>query len=171
MSGKYVPPAMRNKKANVEESKVKLPTQDDFPALGSNNSKTKASFKPIRSFAVLATEWQERDEEEKIRKEAQEMIERRDAERRELENRSVFIYRQHDFEHTTNAYDNDNQPDSLEVDEWTRIEKKARRELTAEELYEKKMRIEEEEKQMAEDSVWNHGNDDEWDYRDRRAYS
>ena len=170
MSGKYIPPALRNKKANVEEPKKKIPTQDEFPSLGM--AKTKASFKPIRSFAALATEWQEHEEEEKIRKEAREMIERREAERREIENRNVFVYRQaeidgHEDEDEYDGY----QSKPVAADDWTMIEKKARRELTTEEMFEKKLRMEEEERRMAEDSVWNNGQDDEWDYRDRRAYS
>jgi hypothetical protein len=172
MSGKYIPPALRNKKANVEEPKKKVPTQDEFPSLGSVGVKTKASFKPIRSFASLATEWQEHEEEEKIRKEAREMIERREAERREIENRNVFVYRQAEFngDDDEDEYDG-HQSKPVAADDWTTIEKKARRELTTEELYEKKLRMEEEERRMAEDSVWNNGQDDEWDYRDRRAYS
>ena len=172
MSGKYIPPAMRNKKANVEEPKKKVPTQDDFPSLGSATVKTNVSFKPLRSFAALATEWQEHEEEEKIRKEARDMIERREAERREVENRNVFVYRQNedenvDYEEGYDAYTSK----MPEQDDWTMIEKKAHRELTTEEMFEKKLRMEEEERRMAEDSVWNNGNDDAWDYRDRRAYS
>ena len=170
MSGKYIPPALRNKKANVEEAKMKVPTQADFPSLGMG--KPKVSFKPIRSFASLATEWQEHEEEEKIRKEARDMIDRRDAERREIENRNVFVYRQNEDENV--EYDEEYGGYSLKTsnpDDWTMIEKKARRELTTEEMFEKKLRMEEEERRMAEDSVWNNRQDDEWDYRDRRAYS
>ena len=172
MSGKYVPPAMRNKKTVVEDRKIKMPTADEFPSLGSNSLKTKTSFKPVRSFALLATEWHEHEEEEKIRKEARDAIERREAERRELDNRNVFVYRQND--HDDNSYYEQYdgyQANPSEVDEWKTIEKKTRRELTVEESYEKKLRMEEEERRMEEDSVWNQGNSDDWDYRDRRAYS
>ena len=170
MSGKYIPPAHRNKKANVEDANAKVPTQADFPSLGMG--KPKVSFKPIRSFAALATEWQEHEEEEKIRKEAREMIERREAEHREIDNRNVFVYRQNDDENV--EYDEEYGGYPLKTSnpyDWTTIEKKARRELTTEEMYEKKVRMEEEERRMAEDSVWNNGNEDAWDYRDRRAYS
>ena len=169
MSGKYIPPAMRNKKAVVEEKKV--PTADEFPTLGSNSPKTKTSFKPVRSFAVLATEWQEHEEEEKIRKEARDAIERREAERRELDSRNVFVYRQHDYENEYHEQYDGYQANPVDADDWTTIEKKTRRDLTTEELFEKKLRMEEEERRMEEDSVWNQGNSDDWDYRDRRAYS
>ena len=172
MSGKYIPPSLRNKNANAEQPKTKLPTQDDFPALSSSTEKSKAYFKPVRSFAVLANEWQEHEEEEKIRKEAREAIERRETERREMDNRNVFVYRQEEHNHRDyeEGYDG-YQAQPTEVDEWTKIEKKARRDLTTEEMYEKKLRMEEEERRLTDDSVWNHGNEDDWDYRDRRAYS
>lgn len=168
MSGKYIPPAMRNKKQNIQEPKV--PSPDDFPTLGSVKPKT--AFKPIRSFAVLANEWQEHADDEKARKDTRDIIERREAERRETENQNVFIYRQH--EDKPNTYDDEYtgcQSNSTDVDDWTTIEKKARRELTTEELYDKKLRMEEEERRLAEDSVWNDSKGDDWDYRDRRAYS
>jgi hypothetical protein len=171
MSGKYIPPAMRNKgRFQTEESIQKIPSQDDFPAFGSVKPKT--AFKPVRSFAVLANEWQEHSDDEKARKETRDIIERREAERRETENQNVFIYRQH--EHKANTYDDEYvgcQSNPTDVDDWTTIEKKARRELTTEELYEKKLRMEEEERRLAEDSVWNDSKGDDWDYRDRRAYS
>lgn len=170
MSGKYVPPAMRNKKNSGEESKVKIPSQDEFPSLGSG--KSKSSFKPIRSFAALATEWNEHAEEEKVRKETREMMDRREAERREADTRHVFVYRQREVEYNSYVEEYDSyQSKSEDPDDWTTIEKKARRDLTPEELLEKKLRMEEEERRLAEDSVWNESNGDEWDYRDRRAYS
>lgn len=170
MSGKYIPPSLRNRKQVENDNKQKVPSPDDFPSLG--YVKPKSSFKPIRSFAVLANEWQEHAEDEKIRKETRETMERREAERREADNRNVFVYRQHEVE--SNTYDDycdgyESRP--TESDDWTTIEKKARRELTTEELFEKKMRMEEEERRLAEDSVWNDSKGDEWDYRDRRAYS
>lgn len=169
MSGKYIPPAMRNRKHNVEDSKSKVPSPDDFPTLGASRPKT--AFKPVRSFALLASEWQEHDEEEKVRKDTREMMECRETQRREIEDSKVFVYRQSEVD--TYEYREDNsghQSRPTNVDDWTTIEKKAKRELTLEEMYEKKLRMEEEEKRMAEDSVWN-TNNDEWDYRDRRAYS
>lgn len=173
MSGKYIPPALRNKnRFQFEEPKPKVPTQDDFPALGGKSiAKTKTSFQPTRSFAVLATEWNEHEEEEKIRKETREMMERREAEKQAIENRHVFVYhKRDDYDQTdyVDKYDNHQQHTS---DEWTVIEKKARRDLTTEELFEKKLRLEEEEKRQAEDSVWNDSTGDDWDYRDRRVYS
>jgi len=170
MSGKYIPPALRNNKKSVEKPKLKVPSQDEFPTLGSGQ--TKSTFKPVKSFASLATEWNEHAEEEKVRRELREIMERREAEKREISNRHVFIYRQHDVE--SNTYDEEcdgYQSKPAEPDEWTTIEKKARRELTTEEMFEKNVRIEEEERRLAEDSVWNTRNDDEWDYRDRRTYS
>ncbi len=57
MSGKYVPPALRSKKEPTL-------TSDDFPSLGGSKQTEKTSFKPTRSFAVLATEWNEHEEDE-----------------------------------------------------------------------------------------------------------
>jgi hypothetical protein len=163
MSGKYIPPALRNKK----EPSL---TSDDFPSLGISSQQSKTSFKPTRSFAVLATEWNEHEEEEKLRKEAQQSIQRHEAQRRAINDRNVFVYRP-DAEY----YNEDRPDDSVQPlcadDEWQVIQKKAQRELTTEELFEKKARMEEEEKRMEEDSVWKDGNLTDWDYRDRRAYS
>ena len=162
MSGKYVPPALRNKK----EPSL---TSDDFPSLGGSKQPTKTSFKPTRSFAVLATEWNEHEEDEKIRKETRDSAQRHEAQRRALNDRNVFVYRP-----DTEYYNEDRPDDSLQPladDDWQVIQKKAQRELTTEELFEKKARMEEEEKRMEEDSVWKDGNLTDWDYRDRRAYS
>jgi hypothetical protein len=169
MSGKYVPPAMRNRKHLADEQKLKVPSPDEFPTLGS--SKPKTAFKPVRSFALLASEWQDHEDEEKSRKEILESMGRREAERRENENRNVYVYRQSESHTDDYQVDDDRyQPNPSGVDDWTTIEKKAKRELTLEEQYDKKLRMEEEEKRMADESVWNDHNDD-WDYRDRRAYS
>jgi hypothetical protein len=170
MSGKYIPPSKRTGKQVESGANLKIPSQDDFPALGL--AKPKTAFKPVRSFALLASEWQEHEEDESVRKEANDAINRREAKRREADNQSVFIYRQQDY----NPDNCDDTHDGYEskvtsADDWTTIEKKTRRELTTEELYDKKVRMEEEERRMAEDSVWNNGNEDEWDHRDRRAYS
>ena len=163
MSGKYVPPAMRAKQQPTLSS-------DDFPSLGGLSKPSKTSFKPTRSFAVLATEWSEHEEEEKIRRETREETERHEAQRRALNDRNVFVYRRdndYDIQDTTDETNQDAAPD----DEWKVIQKKAYRELTTEELFEKKERMEEEEKRMEEESVWKDGNLADWDYRDRRAYS
>jgi len=162
MSGKYVPPALRNKKEPTL-------TSDDFPSLGGSKQTAKTSFKPTRSFAVLATEWNEHEEDEKIRKETRESAQRHEAQRRAINDRNVFVYRP-----DTEYYNEDRPDDSVQPladDEWKIIQKKAQRELTTEELFEKKARMEEEEKRMEEDSVWKDGNLTDWDYRDRRAYS
>jgi hypothetical protein len=161
MSGKYVPPAMRAKQQPTLSS-------DDFPSLGGLGKVTKTSFKPTRSFAVLATEWSEHEEDEKIRRETREETERREAQRRLISDRNVFVYRRdNDIQDTIDETTQDAPPE----DEWKIIQKKAHRELTTEELFEKKERMEEEEKRMEEDSVWKDGNLADWDYRDRRAYS
>ena len=163
MSGKYVPPAMRAKQQPTLSS-------DDFPSLGGLSKPSKTSFKPTRSFAVLATEWSEHEEEEKIRKETRESAQRHEAQRRAINDRNVFVYRP-----DTDYYNEDRPDDSVQAlsadDEWKVIQKKAYRELTTEELFEKKERMEEEEKRMEEESVWKDGNLADWDYRDRRAYS
>lgn len=163
MSGKYIPPALRNKKEPTL-------TSDDFPSLCRPSQPTKTSFKPTRSFAVLATEWNEHEEDEKIRKEAQQSIHRHEAQRRAIDDRNVFVYRRDQED-----YNDDVQEDADKVpsadDDWKIIQKKAQRELTTEELFEKKMRLEEEERRLEEDSVWKDGTLGDWDYRDRRAYS
>jgi hypothetical protein len=75
----------------------------------------------------------------------------------------------------TEYYNEDRPDDSVQPlsadDEWKVIQKKAYRELTTEELFEKKERMEEEDRRMEEESVWKDGNLADWDYRDRRAYS
>ena len=163
MSGKYVPPALRNKKEPILSS-------DDFPSLGGSKQTTKTSFKPTRSFAVLATEWNEHEEDEKVRKETLESAQRDEAQRRAINSRNVFVYRP-----DADYYNEDRPDDSVQAvsadDEWKVIQKKAYRELTTEELFEKKERMEEEERRMEEESVWKDGGVTDWDYRDRRAYS
>lgn len=86
-SGKYVPPAFRNKQqdnrrprrdwkpqwevdrdnelARIESEKLKSVEKNDtnFPSLGSTNVRTNGNWN--RSFAVLATEWNQKEDEEK----------------------------------------------------------------------------------------------------------
>ena len=173
MSGKYIPPSLRNRNRFViDEPKQKVPTADDFPSLGGTSvTKHKASFQPVRSFAVLATEWNEHAEDEKIRKEAREAMEHREAEKRAIESRNVFVYHKNDHYYDDQYEHEYNEQVEVGSDGWTTVQKKAQKDLTAEELLEKKLRLEEEERRLAEDSVWNDSTGDDWDYRDRRAYS
>lgn len=167
MASKYVPPALRNKKG--EEPTKKLPTIDEFPTLGPAIARTKTGFAPTRSFAVLASEWNEHAEDEKIKKETHDNISRREANLRERDARNVFTYRQHEHEDRSYFKSENIEYEEDATDDWTTIEKKPKREFTIEEKIARDIRREEEEKAMEDSSVWNVQHTDEWDYRDRRT--
>lgn len=167
MSGKYIPPALRNKKG--EEPIKKLPTIDEFPSLGSSVVRTKTGFAPTRSFALLASEWNEHTEDEKIKKETQDLMSRREANVRERDARSVFTYRQIEEQDTSYYVAENIESEQNTTDDWTTIEKKPKREFSMEEKMARDLRHEAEEKAMEDSSVWNVQHGDDWDYRDRRT--
>jgi len=171
MSSTYIPPYMRNRKTNSVPEK-KLPTSDDFPSLGAIPVRTNA-WSNNRSFAVLATEWKEHDEDEQMKKDAKESRIRYEADIRRRDEHNVFVFR-NDGGKYNESYSLAEGAVIEDVDdsEWKTIEKKAKRELTIEEKIERQIAQEAEEKAaLDKDSVWNESTGDDWDYRDRRSYS
>jgi hypothetical protein len=171
MSSTYIPPYMRNRKTNSVPEK-KLPTSDDFPSLSSAPVRTNA-WSSTRSFAVLASEWKEHDEEEQMKKEAKEFRTRYESDIRRRDEQNVFVFKNDRGEYAENySVQEDAEFVDTDTSDWKTIEKKAKRELTIEEKIERQIAQEAEEKAAADrDSVWNDGTGDDWDYRDRRSYS
>lgn len=159
---KYVSPAKRdNKKAEV----VLKPT--DFPALSTGVPKT--TIVPKKSFALLASDWQERAEEDKMAEEYRKATNRRENERIEMDRRMMIVHHRME-EQIYEKYEEDTP--CIQKDEWTTVDrKKTMVELTAEDKDMREKAMEENKKKAQDESVWN-GNDNEgWDYRDRRVYS
>lgn len=189
MTSKYIPPSRRNrdkrpqwlreeeeKKARMEEEYRNglIDNDKNFPSL---SVKTTAQATPFKtSFASLATEWNEIEEEAKMNRELRAEKERRDNEKRMAEIRNyVPLHKQyHDGrnELIVEDYDDMSPPtETVDDDGWTIIEKrKPKKELTIEEKLLRDERRELEEQANREDeSVWNFAGNDDWDYRDRRA--
>lgn len=159
---KYVSPGKRdNKKADV----VLKPT--DFPAL--STGAPKAVILPKKSFALLASDWQERAEEDKMAEEYRKATNRRENERIEMDRRMMIVH--HRMEEQIHEKYEEDTP-FIQKDEWTTVDrKKTMVELTAEDRAIREQAMEENKKKAQDESVWN-GNDNEgWDYRDRRVYS
>jgi hypothetical protein len=157
----YTAPHLRNKKA------TKLPTIDEFPALGTAKPKTTTWTK---SFSSLASEWNkqtiEQEEERKYHEEMQKELERREA----LNSNFGFVrHNYYDEGPIYRDYDEE-KPKDVTTDGWTLIDRvKYRPELSIEEKNEKEIAKEEAERQAKEEmSVWK---SEEWDVRDRRVIS
>lgn len=168
-SNKYVPPALRNREVVRNEKKI-VQTEENFPSLSARlpivNNKWKSSF------AALATEWNEHEEEEKVNRQLREDKDRRETQRRLAEERNVVTLRrrtslhQEEYDTSPSTYIND----ATNEDDWTVIDrKKLKPELSLEEKVERDQKREEEERKAQESSVWDNANPDDWDYRDRRA--
>lgn len=170
MASSYVPPHLRNRHASKTVEK-KVPGSDEFPILGSSAVRSSARPALTRSFALLASEWKDHEEEEKIQKEAKDERNRREMEVRRREERNVIVYKNE----TDSYYDNYANPQDSEYGEeydpeWTTIEKKPKKELTLEEKIERDIQRETDERSAAQDaSVWNESASNDWDYRDRRG--
>ena len=145
----------------------KLPTIDEFPALGTAKPKTTTWTK---SFSSLASEWNKQSiEEEEERRYHEEM--QKELERREALNRNFgFVRRSNYYEGPIYRDYEEEIPKDVTTDGWTLIDRtKYRPELTIEEKNEKEIAKEEEERQAKEEmSVWK---SEEWDVRDRRVIS
>jgi hypothetical protein len=153
---KYVPPNKR------DAPKVILPKKEEFPMLCSTN--TKPSIWSGKSFSSLATEWKNKDQEEKQNREIAEEIEKNKRHREEI---IIVRKRQYQSDHYSPYFEDEN--NLRNDDEWTTVEKKVRPSLTIEEKIERDEFLEKQEiKQMEDDSVWQ---TEEWDFRDRRVYS
>jgi len=171
MSGTYVPPSRRNA-ASSNKTSVPL-TNEYFPQLSTRTPTTLPTKSGI-SFSALASEWNEKDEEEAVERNIQEEStkNRADAEkrtfvplRREYNNPEPYIYSAE--EDDTGAL----LPTPVD-DGWKTVEKKKKKEWTLEEQIERKQFYEEEQaKKEAEASVWTSGEhrSDDWSHRDRRT--
>ena len=171
MSGTYVPPSRRNA-ASLNKTSVPI-TNEYFPQL-STRTPTILPTKSAISFSALASEWNEKDQEEAVERDIQEEStkNRADAEkrafvplRREYNNREPYIYSGEDED--TGAL-----LPSPADDGWKTVEKKKKKEWTVEEQIERKQLYEEEQaKKEAEASVWTTGEhrSDDWSHRDRRT--
>lgn len=158
----YSAPHLRNKKV------TKMPSIDEFPALGTAKPKTTTWTK---SFSSLASEWNkqtiEQEEDRKYQEEMDKELERREA----LNSNYGFV--RHSYYDEGPIY-RDYEPELVEKkpspDEWTVVDRvKYRPELSIEEKNEREIAKEmEEQKAKEESSVWK---GEEWDVRDRRIIS
>ena len=143
---------------------TKMPSIDEFPALGTAKPKTTTWTK---SFSSLASEWNkqtiEQDEERKYREEMQKELERREA----LNSNFGFVRRGYYEGPIYRDYEEEEKKPS--IDEWTVVDRvKYRPELTVEEKNEREIKREQDAQQKEEESVWKN---EEWDVRDRRVIS
>ena len=154
---RYVPPSKRDEKKQVA---IK---PSDFPALSTGAPKT--TIVPKKSFALLASDWQERADEDKMAEEY-----RKSMNARENEDRRMIITHRRTEEMV--QYKESEQTSLIEKDEWTVVDrKKTIRELTAEERDVRAQKQEESIRNTNDESVWNGNEKESWDYRDRRVYS
>ena len=172
-TNKYIPPAFRNASKNrfstLDERPI--PKQEDFPTLGVSQTSTSTHWKTKKSFAVMATEWNDHSEYEKMRGEYSNANQRREAAIRERDIRNVVTFQPHASSDEIRHDESELIAEPIEHDGWQTIERKARREYSDEEKHAREEAREAEEKarQAQEDSVWNASNTDDWDYRDRRT--
>jgi hypothetical protein len=172
-TNKYVPPAFRNANKNRFSSldERPIPKQEDFPTLGATQAPPTTHWKTKKSFAVMATEWNDHSEYEKMRGEYSTAKEKREAAIRERDMRNIVPFQPHRSPGEIREDESELMAEPVEHDEWKTIERKARREYSDEEKHAREEAREAEEKarQAQEDSVWNSSNADDWDYRDRRT--
>lgn len=178
----YIPPHMRNRtkerKASWKEQKeqeedMKLNTlkntDENFPSLGGSGSVKKSSWGGSKSFASLASEWKEKETDQKAEDESRRQ--------HEIRTRAVIVpYTHHaQFEpiHDDIYDDMDEHPSHPKngEDEWTTISKKERpiRVKTIEDM---DREIEEEmRQQQQQDSMWTANQPQEYEtYWDERRY-
>ena len=176
MSDKYIPPSRRNAAAS-NKTTVSLDTQN-FPTL-SNKTPTLPPTKSGISFSALASEWNEKELEDKNERDTREELEKNRAERAEAESRRTFAPLRREYNTPEPyVYAVEEEDDSRALvekasdDGWKTVDKKARKQLSYEENMERKRKFEEAEARMYDDSsVWNsseHRSDD-WSHRDRRT--
>lgn len=175
MSGTYVPPSRRNA-ASSNKTSVPL-TNEYFPQL-STRTPTILPTKSGISFSALASEWNEKDEEDAVERTIQEDSARNYAERADADKRT-FVPLRRDYNNPEpyiySAEDEDTSglvPTPADDDGWKTVEKKKKKEWTLEEQIERKQLYEEEQaKKEAEVSVWTSGEhrSDDWSHRDRRT--
>ena len=165
MSNKYVPPSKRNNAAPVKSEFVMK--EDEFPAL-SNNGPTQKNI-PMKSFAALASDWDEKTKEEKELAEHRQALAKQEHERISRDRMNVVCHTWTGVEENNYNIEDEEAPLNVEKDEWTTINRvKTKRELTVEEKYIRDQKMMEEEMRMQnEHTVWQQ--DSDWDYRDRRT--
>jgi hypothetical protein len=157
----YSAPHLRNKKT------PKMPSIDEFPALGATKPKTTTWTK---SFSSLASEWNkqtiEQEEQRKYQEEMQKELERRES----LNSNFGFIGEFHRRNYYEGPIYRDYAEEEKKTDEWTVVDRvKYRPELSIEEKNEREIAKEAAEQQAKEElSVWKN---EEWDVRDRRVIS
>lgn len=145
---------------------TKMPSIEEFPALGVPKIQTKVWKK---SFSSLATEWNkqtiEQEEEQKYQDEMQKELERREA----LNSNFGFVAKFPRSYYEGPIYRDYDDEKPAPVDEWTTVDRvKYRPELSIEEKNEKEIAKEAAEQKQEEASVWKN---EEWDVRDRRVIS
>jgi len=165
MSEKYIPPSRR---AKTDKAVVVSP--DNFPQL-SARQQIPSNPQLSKPFSALATEWNEKDEQETEQKDFQKKLEARNRERDEAIMRSVVHHRRDKYE--SEEWVEPEQPaiSRTDPDGWQTVERKAKRELTVEEKDERRQKFleAEEKRRLEDDSVWNTNtrNAEEWTYRER----
>jgi hypothetical protein len=174
MSGKYVPPSRRNNRAEPVQPTL---TPEYFPHLSTRQSLV-APPQLSKQYSALATEWNEKEEEERTQKNFQTELDKRNRQREEASRRNV-VYLHRDYHGPDEYIYSGDEPvvsaPKVDPDGWQVVEKKPKREFTQEEQMERKQRFMEAEEQQKkeDDSVWGSSSKgvDEWGYRDRRAAS
>lgn len=161
MSGKYVPPSLRNRSEPVL----------NFPQL-STRQPLVAPSPMAKPYSALATEW---NEEDRVQKEFQTELDRRNREREEANRRNkVSLHREY---HGSDEYIYSAEeqplvpPSKVDADGWQTVEKKVKKELTLEQQIERKERYLQTLEKGEDDTVWGSNANEEWGYRDRRAAS
>lgn len=171
----YIPPHARRtkdrrdawKKEEEDKRKALANTDENFPTLGGSSMPNKSSWSGNKSFASLASEWKDLDNEKKLEEERSRV--------HEIRNRTIV------FSHKISHYDDIEEEDSYdstghvpsqtnpEEDGWTTISKKIRpiREKTLEEL---EREAEDERKEREEqESMWAANQPQEYEtYWDKR---
>jgi hypothetical protein len=164
MSGKYVPPSLRNRSEPVP----------NFPQL-STRQPLVAPSPMAKAYSALATEWNDKEEEDRVQKEFQTELDRRNREREEATRRNkVSLHREYhgSDEYIYSAEEQPLMPASkVDADGWQTVEKKAKKEWTLDEQIDRKERYLQTLEKGEEDSVWGSNANEEWGYRDRRAAS
>jgi len=170
MASKYVPPYLRNKKETTKVVPVVeeiVPTEDNFPALGSGVTTTKVFDQSAgKSFASLASTWATEVEQQKKADELKKNYE--DTQDQIRRHPVVALPKFQNVRHFVEPEDDeleDDQPNPPAVDKeeegWTEVrpKKKARRPKTFEE---KMARPPTPDENSKDDTVWNAEDEDSY---------
>lgn len=167
MSSRYVPPSKRNQNPVAKVLEINSPV--DFPEFVSSSKKS--LFIPARSFSSLASEWNEKSENEKL-----EETERKAKAQQTMERNAQYTKHltslKNSYEEEQTYIEERESPliEERERDEWVMIDrKKARVELTQEEKDERQRKRAELEETTRESNLNADMPDSDWGFRDRRA--